>query len=484
MQRSSWTRPTGKTMRDMLHIGAPIFAELFLVSLFVMVDTALLKPCGTTAIAAVGLTAEPINVLEFLFFAVETAVIARMARASAKNDRNAIHAIIRGYLKLTLTSAALLAVLTGAFAIPFLTLFGGTADTLPIAVPYFQISLLAFVCRRMYGAMATILKGLDKPQWSFLLNLIANGINIVGDVVLINGYGPFPKLGALGAAVATVSGCAVGLICAVVVMRDQLRAREIRIPLSDWLRSTWRETRAICTEALPMAGEKVMIRLGIFLSITRIAALGTTAFAAYRILISLQNFAYLGAEAVATTALIFLSKAYANHDRKAAQDAFSAAMVYGLAFSSLCAVLFFAVPGFLMSCYSDDPQVLSEGVRVLRIIFLYQPFQAVALIYAQRYAQLSACGYSLDHHDRGHRSGSSVACLSAGRTAGRVRCVDCHYDRRDRALRAALCPARQDVAAIHRCPNPFPSCRITKKALTFVRAFFHFRFEFVQADKM
>lgn len=453
MQRSSWTRPTAKTMRDMLHIGAPIFAELFLISLFVMVDTALLKPCGTTAIAAVGLTAEPINVLEFLFFAVQTAVIARMARASAKNDRSAIHAIIRGYLKLTLASAVLLAVLTGAFAVPFLTLFGGTADTLPIAVPYFQISLLAFVCRRMYGAMATILKGLDKPQWSFLLNLIANGINIVGDVVLINGYGPFPKLGALGAAVATVSGCAVGLLCAVVVMRDQLRAREIRIPLSDWLRSTWRETRAICTEALPMAGEKVMIRLGIFLSITRIAALGTTAFAAYRILISLQNFAYLGAEAVATTALIFLSKAYANHDRKAAQDAFSAVMVYGLAFSSLCAVLFFAVP---------------SGRTHLR----------------QRYAQLSACGYSLDHHDRGHRSGSSVACLSAGRTAGRVRCVDCHYDRRDRALRATLCPARQDVAAIHRCLNRFPSCRITKKALTFVRAFFHFRFEFMQADKM
>lgn len=52
MQRSSWTRPPAKTMRDMLHIDAPIFAELFLVSLFVMVDTALLKPCGTTAFAA------------------------------------------------------------------------------------------------------------------------------------------------------------------------------------------------------------------------------------------------------------------------------------------------------------------------------------------------------------------------------------------------------------------------------------------------
>lgn len=382
MQITDWTRPSSQTMRDMLHIGAPIFAELFLISLFVMVDTALLKPCGTTAIAAVGLTAEPINVLEFLFFAVETAVIARMARASAKHDHGAIHAIIRSYLKLTLASAVLLALLTGLFAVPFLTLFGGTADTLPIAVPYFQVSLLAFVCRRMYGAMATILKGLDKPQWSFLLNLLANGINIVGDIVLINGYGPFPKLGALGAAVATVSGCAVGLVCAVVVMRGQLRARHIRILLSDWLRSTFSETRALCAEALPMAGEKVMIRLGVFLSITRIAALGTTAFAAYRILISLQNFAYLGAEAVTTTALIFLSKAYASQDRRAAQDAFSAALVYGLAFSGLCAVLFFCMPGLLMSCYSDDPQVVSTGIDVLRLIFLYQPFQAVALLYA------------------------------------------------------------------------------------------------------
>lgn len=382
MQSIHGTRPTAKTMRDMLHIGAPIFAELFLISLFVMVDTALLKPCGTTAIAAVGLTAEPINVLEFLFFAVQTAVIARMARASAKHDRKAIHAIIRSYLKLTLASAVLLAVLTGLFAVPFLTLFGGTADTLPIAVPYFQVSLLAFVCRRMYSAIAAILKALDKPQWSFVLNLIANGINIIGDIVLINGYGPFPKLGALGAAVATVSGCAVGLLCAVVVLRGQLRARNICITLSDWLRSTCSETRALCAEALPMAGEKVMIRLGVFLSITRIAALGTTAFAAYRILISLQNFAYLGAEAVATTALIFLSKAYANRDRKAAQDAFSGAMVYALGFSCLCAVLFFTIPGLLMSFYSDDPQVLCTGIDVLRLIFIYQPFQAVALLCA------------------------------------------------------------------------------------------------------
>ena len=43
--------------RNLWRTGLPIFAELLLVSLFQMVDAAMLKPCGTISIAAVGLTA-------------------------------------------------------------------------------------------------------------------------------------------------------------------------------------------------------------------------------------------------------------------------------------------------------------------------------------------------------------------------------------------------------------------------------------------
>lgn len=72
--------------RNLWRTGLPIFAELLLVSLFQMVDAAMLKPCGTISIAAVGLTAEPVNLLEFAFFALQTAVIARVAGLYAKRD--------------------------------------------------------------------------------------------------------------------------------------------------------------------------------------------------------------------------------------------------------------------------------------------------------------------------------------------------------------------------------------------------------------
>lgn len=362
--------------------GLPIFAELFLVSLFVMVDTALLKPCGTVAIAAVGLTVEPVNVLEFAFFAVQTAVIALMARASAKGENGQIAALIRGYFKLVMVSATVIAVVTCFAARPYLALFGATEDTFSIAVPYFRITLLAFVCRRMSGAMTAVLKGLGHPRWSFTLNLLANAVNIVGDVLLINGYGPFPCMGAVGAAVATAIGCAVGLAGACIVLARRLPASGIALPAADWRRSSRAEVRTICAEALPMVGEKVMIRFGIFLCLIKIAALGTTAFATYRILISLQNFAYLGAEAISTTALIFLSRGYATRNKEQARIYFTVNLVYALGFSGLCALLFFVLPEPLMGLYSDDPMVIAAGVGVLRFICFYQPFQAVALLYA------------------------------------------------------------------------------------------------------
>lgn len=81
------SRQNSALAHSMFKTGFPIFAELFLVNLFTMADTAILKWCGTSVIAGVGLTAEPINLLEFSFFALQTAVVAILAGKFA-NEKN------------------------------------------------------------------------------------------------------------------------------------------------------------------------------------------------------------------------------------------------------------------------------------------------------------------------------------------------------------------------------------------------------------
>lgn len=383
--------PSGKDMRALLKTGLPIFLELLLVSLFVMVDMALLKPTGTTAIAAVGLTAEPMNLLEFAFWALQTAVVAMLSACFAGREDSKICRLFTAFMKLAVGMALLLAVVVGVFAPFFLRLFGAMDETLPIAVIYFRIALVAFVCRRTYCAVADMLKALGVPQWSLWLNLVANGVNIVFDVLLINGVGPFPKLGATGAAVATLIGCAVGLVLSVLIILHRLRQLDIHVKPSDWLAPARAQIVEILRTALPMVSEKVMIRLGVFLSIRRIALLGTTAFATYRILIALQMFAYLGAEALATTTMIFVAAAFSK--RKEGEDearrAFRGALFCTAAFALVCAAVFTLFGAQLVGLYSDDPAVIAEGARVLRVIAVFQPFQAVALLLA---GAMRGCG--------------------------------------------------------------------------------------------
>ena len=151
---------------DLWNTGLPIFAELFLVSLFQMVDTALLKPCGTVSIAAVGLTAEPVNLLEFAFFALQTAIIARTAGLYVKRDWPAVHRLLAAVLKLISGAALVLGVAFAVCAEPILRLFGADAQTLPIAAAYLRVTLIAFLFRRVYSGVASVLKGIGAPSWA------------------------------------------------------------------------------------------------------------------------------------------------------------------------------------------------------------------------------------------------------------------------------------------------------------------------------
>lgn len=382
-------RPRGSTMRELLKTGLPIFIELVLVSLFVIVDMALLKPTGTTSIAAVGLTAEPMNLLEFAFWALQTAVVAMLSATFATREDEKTRRLFTAFMRLVVGATTALALVVGVFAPFFLRLFGAMDDTLPIAVSYFRIALIAFVFRRAYCAVADMLKALGVPKWSLWLSLLANAVNILFDILLINGVGPFPKLGAVGAAIATLIGCAVGLLVSVFIILRRLRQLDIHVSLGDWLAPAGAHIKAILHTALPMVGEKVMIRLGVFLSVRRIALIGTAAFATHRILITLQMFAFLGAEALATTMLIFASRAFAKQDEAEIRRYFKGALTCTLAFAFLSVAVFALFGKQLVGLYSDDPAVIAEGARTLLVICVFQPFQAVALLFA---GTMRGCG--------------------------------------------------------------------------------------------
>src|SRR5262249_10170471 len=117
---------------------------------------------------------------------------------------------------------------------------------------------------------------------------IANGINIVLDPCLINGWGPFPKLNVFGAAVATTTGRGVGVAGQLFLLlggynrgpghlhqgpiRWDVLWRLLRVSLTGILQfliatASWTGLVRICAMfgTVPVAGYNIAIRVFLFL---------------------------------------------------------------------------------------------------------------------------------------------------------------------------------------------------------------------------
>ena len=121
---------------------------------------------------------------------------------------------------------------------------------------------------------------------------IANGINIVLDPCLINGWGPFPRLGVLGAAVATTTGRSIGVLYQLWQLRSGkhrivVRRQQVRLNLP----VLWKLLRVSITGIL-----QFLVVTCSYLGLVRIVStFGSAAIAGYTIAIRMIVFTILPA---------------------------------------------------------------------------------------------------------------------------------------------------------------------------------------------
>ncbi len=352
-----------------LKLAWPAALQNLLQSAMFFVDTAIIgrlpaEPGGAQPLAAMQLVGPVVWSAATIasFFAVGTTAI--VARAAGERDLAKARRATSVSLRLALAVGAAAGVI-GILAAPWLAAFyGGSAarpETRADAALFLQIFAAGFPVHLAVLVMMSALRGAGDTRGPMAAGILANAVNAAGNLVLIHGWGPFPRMGVPGAAAATlVALCLEAVWLFWILSRAPARsgtAGSFTLTLSarDSLRWDPATARAVMTVSLPSLAEAAISHSAFLTYQYAINALSETAMAAQRIAITWESLAFMPAWGLYVGAATFCGQKLGEKRPDLAERGVRRAAAWGAGIFLLLSVPFVTVPGFLARLVADVP---------------------------------------------------------------------------------------------------------------------------------
>ena len=208
-RKNGWVEQK-KELTKVLKIAWPAVFESFFISLAGMIDVYMVSGLGSEAVASVGLTTQPKFLGLSLFFAMNVAIAAIVARRTGEKDKRRANETLAEAILLTILFGAVITVACVSLAGWLMEKCGSAPDTHDGAVIYFQIIMGGMIFNIISMVINAAQRGAGNTKIAMYTNTISSIVNIIGNYLLIGGHLGFPKLGIRGAALATVLGTVVG----------------------------------------------------------------------------------------------------------------------------------------------------------------------------------------------------------------------------------------------------------------------------------
>lgn len=351
--------------RTIARVALPAVASSLLMTLFFSVDTFWIGTrLGPTALAAASTSVFWIWLLVSVAEMVNVGLTAVASRRYGEG-RPAEAARIAGDALLLSIGLGVLVAMLGLPILPHLfAVMQVPAEVAALGTRYLGVYLLGAPLIFGFFAIDAAFRSAGDTRTPFLLLCASVGVTLFLDPALIVGWGPVPALGMAGAAIATICTRAVafGIGIFIVGRRGVLRLG----------RPDWRTMLAVCRIGLPTAVTGVVFSL-IYVAVTRTATqFGTPALAALGIGHRVESWLYMiGVGFGAATAAIVGQNMGAGRNDRAQQAGWISVGFCSLFGVAACAVELLW-PERFAAIFSNDPAVIAEGARYLRIAALSQ----------------------------------------------------------------------------------------------------------------
>ena len=369
------TMPINKLI---INMSLPLITSMFVQAFYNIVDSLFVARINEDALTAVSMSFPAQNLMISAGVGVGVGITALIARYLGAHDEKGITRVVHNGIFLGILNSILFA-LFGIFLAKFYFEFqkaSGIIET--YGIQYLSICSIFAFSIIMEITFERMLIASGKTIYTMITQSTGAIINIIFDPIFIFGLFGFPKMGIVGAAVATIFGQTVAMFMALYF--NVTKNHEVRISIKKFA-VDFKTIVNIYEIGFPSIVMQSAASFMIFQLNNLLASFSTTATAVLGVYFKLQSFVILPVFGLNNSVISIVSYNYGAGKIKRLLKTVKVANIYAFSIMLSGFVLCQILPVKILKIFDASDNMLAIGVPALRIIsfsFLIAPFSIVS----------------------------------------------------------------------------------------------------------
>lgn len=370
----------GNIVEKLVKLSLPIMGTAFIQIAYSLIDMIWVGKIGSKSVAAVGTAGfYPWLAMAFIMISRVGGEIKVSQSVGEKNEKDTKY-YIKSAIEINMILSFLYSLTLILFRGPLIAFFKlGDIEVINMSEQYLFIIGLGMMFYFINPVFTSIFVGLGNSKSPFKINTIGLVTNIILDPILIFGIGPFPRMGVIGAALATIiSHMVVSLCFILLIIKDKSAHFKIKL---------FREIDFTYYKTLFVLGTPVALQNGLFTVFSMImgvivASFGPVAIAVQKVGSQIESISWNSCDGFASALSSFVGQNYGakkiDRINKSTKYALIGVFIWGSLTTSI--LVFLGEPIF--KAFINEPEAILKGSDYLKILGYSQLFMCLEIIVA------------------------------------------------------------------------------------------------------
>ncbi len=367
----------GRIAEKLVKLAIPIMATSFIQMAYNLTDMFWVGRVGSSAVAAVGTAGFFSQLAVALAMVSKVGAEIKVSQSIGRKNEKATKKYVTTALQMIIVASIIMSFIVLTFKSQFLGFFRlENKEVLDMAETYLSVIAIGMVITNLIPVFTAIFNGAGNSKTPFLINTIGLIVNMILDPILIFGLGPIPKMGVLGAALATIGSQAIVVTYFIMSM---IKSKEKYLKVNLFTKLDRSAVQSLCKLGLPSGVQSGLFTVFSILIARLIAGWGEVPIAVQKVGCQIEAITWMTAGGFSTALSSFVGQNYGAKKFDRIKKGYKATIMIAGVVGILSTLLLVLGGEWIFSLFINEPEAILLGKDYLRIMGYTQLFMCLEI---------------------------------------------------------------------------------------------------------